>query len=295
MDVCDRSIAPEAHYLAIEIGGTKQQAAVGTGDGRILERRQVKLGTETTAPRILGWILDTAREFQTRWDIRGIGAGFGGPLDPDTGVILCSLQVEGWEHFPLRDWFRDTFSLPCAVLNDTVTGGLGELYCGAGQGSRRLFYTNIGTGIGGGLYWPGGFGASSLGYAWVPDWTASEPGAATRLEYLCAGPFIEKRLNTPGYLPRQSCLAPGVGSLTCLDLARGRRSFRLSGAGPGGPDVLPRAGGHAGAGLPRPDRHRRRRGKNGRDPLLPPAHLHPGIRLCGRRGPLSDRAQPAHG
>lgn len=211
----------ERYYLAVEIGGTKQQAAVGTADGRILERRQVKLGEGTCARGILRWIEDTVGELRTQWAVDGIGVGFGGPIDPETGVIVCSLQVEGWDRFPLRTWFQETFSLPSAVLNDTVTGGLGELHCGAGQGSRRLFYTNIGTGIGGGLYWPGGFGASSLGYAWVPDWTAAQPGAATRLEYLCAGPWIEKRLNTPGYVPDTSVLAAENRPLTCVDLARG--------------------------------------------------------------------------
>lgn len=211
----------EPCYLAVEIGGTKQQMAVGTADGRILERRQVKLGDTTTAKNILRWIRDAGEELRTQWAVEGIGVGFGGPIDPGTGVIVCSLQVEGWAQFPLGAWFQETFSLPSTVLNDTVTGGLAELYCGAGRGSRRLFYTNIGTGIGGGLYWDGGFGASSLGYAWVPDWTSSQPGAGTRLEYLCAGPFIEKRLNTPGYVPQDSLLAARKKPLTCLDLAWG--------------------------------------------------------------------------
>ena len=207
-------------YLAIEIGGTKQQAAVGTAEGVILERRQAKLAENTNAAGILRWIQTVGEELRQSWDIRGVGVGFGGPIDAATGVAVQSMQVEGWEKFPLLAWFRETFRLPAAVRNDTLTGGLGELYCGAGRGSRRLFYTNIGTGIGGGLYWPGGFGAGSLGYAWVPDWTAEEPGAATRLEYLCAGPFIEKRLNTPGYVPADSALAALPGRRTCADLGR---------------------------------------------------------------------------
>ena len=221
MEKCGQGAPAGSYYLAVEIGGTKQQMAVGTADGRIAERRQVKLGSATTARNILQWIKETGEELRTAWDVRGIGVGFGGPIDPDTGVIVCSLQVEGWNRFPLRAWFEETFSLPVYVRNDTVTGGLGELYCGAGRGSRRLFYTNIGTGIGGGLYWEGGYGASSLGYTWVPDWTARQPGAETRLEYLCAGPFIEKRLNAPDYVPEDSLLAARQRPLTCLDLAWG--------------------------------------------------------------------------
>lgn len=216
-------IGSAPYYIGVEIGGTKQQVALGRANGDILERRQVKLGSETCAAAILQWIKHTVRELCAACPAAAIGVGFGGPLDPDTGKVVCSLQVEGWKGFALKDWFCTAFQLPAVVLNDTVTGGIGELFCGAGQGSRRFFYTNIGTGIGGGLYWPGGFGASTLGYAWVPDWQSGEPGCATRLEYLCAGPFIEKRLNTPGYVPAGSVLANLGRPLTCPDLADGAR------------------------------------------------------------------------
>ena len=86
-----------------------------------------------------------------------------------------------------------------------------------------LLYVTIGTGIGGGSYWPGGYGASSMGYVWVPDWESEVPGKATRLEFLCAGPFIEKRLNTPGYVPEDSYLASLPKPLTCRQLGEGAR------------------------------------------------------------------------
>ena len=209
------------YYIGVEIGGTKQQVCVGTSGGKILHRRQVKLGDDTTAQNILTWIRDTIMELRQDYSIHAIGVGFGGPIDPGQEQIICSCQIPGWERFRLGDWFRETFGVPAVVRNDTVTGGLGELYLGAGKGSTRFFYTNIGTGIGGGSYWPGGYGASSMGYVWVPDWESKLPGKATRLEFLCAGPFIEKRLNTPGYVPADSCLAACVGALTCRDLGRG--------------------------------------------------------------------------
>ena len=211
-------------YIGVEIGGTKQQMAVGTASGEILERHSVKLGARTTAAEILAWIRSTGGEICSRRTISGIGVGFGGPIDPVSGRIVCSLQVEGWKGVALGDWFRETFGLPAVVLNDTVTGGVAEWRLGAGVGSRRLFYTNIGTGIGGGLYDRGGYGASSLGYTWIPDWRSAEPGATTRLEFLCAGPRIEARLAQPGYVPPDSSLRAVEGPLTCADLAQGARS-----------------------------------------------------------------------
>lgn len=211
------------YYIGVEIGGTKQQVCVGTAGGKILQRRQVKLGDDTTAANILAWIQSAIENLRASYPISAIGVGFGGPIDPATETIICSCQIPGWENFALGDWFRNTFGVPAVVRNDTVTGGLGELYLGAGQGSTRFFYTNIGTGIGGGSYWPGGYGASSMGYVWVPDWESNIPSKATRLEFLCAGPFIEKRLNTPGYVPEDSYLASLPRPLTCRQLGEGAR------------------------------------------------------------------------
>ena len=207
--------------IGVEIGGTKQQIALGTGGGEILRRWSVRLGGGAAARDILGWIGTTLREILSEHPAAGVGVGFGGPVDPVSGRVLRSLQVGGWEGFGLKDWFEKTFSLPTAVLNDTAAGGLGELYLGAGKGSRRFFYTNIGTGIGGGLYDGRSFGASSLGYVWVPDWRENRPGAMTRLEFLCSGQCMEERLNRPGYIPAQSVLHTLGRRITCLDLAAG--------------------------------------------------------------------------
>jgi glucokinase len=212
------------HFIGVEIGGTKQQVCVGSPGGKILQRRQVKLGEDTTAANILSWIRKTVEDLRKEFEISAIGVGFGGPIDPATETIICSCQIPGWENFALGDWFRQTFGVPAVVRNDTVTGGLGELYLGAGKGSTRFFYTNIGTGIGGGSYWPGGYGASSMGYVWVPDWESDVPGKATRLEFLCAGPFIEKRLNTPGYVPENSYLTSQPQPHTCRQLGEGART-----------------------------------------------------------------------
>ena len=189
--------------VGVEIGGTKQQVAVGTAQGEILDRRTVRLGDKTSARDILMWLEDNIREIMDRWEIGGIGVGFGGPLELGRGRVLCSLQVPGWMDFRLKEWFEERFGVPSVIVNDTVLGGIGELVLGSGAGSSRFFYTNIGTGIGGGLYLDGryydgsGFGAGYLGNTWVPDWRDSRPGAMTRLELICSGKSIEKRLNTP--------------------------------------------------------------------------------------------------
>ncbi|MDO4477889.1 MAG: ROK family protein [Lachnospiraceae bacterium] len=198
-------------YLGVEIGGTKQQICLGTGDGTISDTREVRLG-DVTATEILDWIRTTVLDYMDRYPIAGIGVGFGGPLELKTGRVLCSIQVPGWENFKLTEWFEENFHVPVLVANDTFTGGMAELYAGAGKGSRLMYYTNIGTGIGGGIYFGGkgydgiGFGAGYLGTTYVPDWRSTEPGAMTHMELLVSGKSIAQRLSTPGYVPADSKL-----------------------------------------------------------------------------------------
>lgn len=48
--------------------------------------------------------------------------------------------------------------------------------------------------------------AAEFGEVRIPDWTADQPGADTRLEALCSGWGIQKRLRKPGYVPVDSSL-----------------------------------------------------------------------------------------
>lgn len=216
-------------HLGVEIGGTKQQIAVGSAAGDIIFKESVRLEYKRGAEDILEWISKKASGLIAEYpDINSIGVGFGGPLESSTGRVLCSLQVPGWKDFRLKEWFERSFGKSTVVVNDTVTGGIAELKRGAGIGSKRLFYTNIGTGIGGGLYIDGeyydgsGFGASYLGNSLVPDRISKEPGKAVRLELICSGMSIQSRLSSENYVPETSSLYEKLrenGSLCAKDLA----------------------------------------------------------------------------
>ena len=62
---------------------------------------------------------------------------------------MAPTQIEGWDNFPLVDWCRDTFGLSAALVNDSDSAGLAEARFGAGRGGRVVFYSNVGSGIGG--------------------------------------------------------------------------------------------------------------------------------------------------
>jgi len=200
-------------FIGVEIGGTKQQIAVCDEAGQIVRMESERVVLVSGAPDICAWIEKTIdkllEEFPT---VRAIGVGFGGPLESATGRCIMSLQVPGWENFELKTWLEEKYPLPVTVVNDTVAGGYAELKLGSGRKSEKFFYTNIGTGIGGSLFvngktWDGiGFGGAYLGNTYTADWTSEEKDAVAKIEAICSGVQIEKRLRRKGYVPQNSML-----------------------------------------------------------------------------------------
>lgn len=198
-------------FLGVEIGGTKQQIAVCDESGQVIDMIVERVPHENGASDIRAWIKENITQLLKRYpSVKAIGVGFGGPLETATGRVLISVQVPGWKDFQLKSWLEECFRLPTTVVNDTVAGGYAELKLGSGRKSNKFFYTNIGTGIGGALFadgrtWDGiGYGAVYLGNTYTADWTAKDPGEVTRVETICSGTAIEKRLQTPGYVPETS-------------------------------------------------------------------------------------------
>jgi glucokinase len=183
-------------YLGVEIGGTKLQAGVCDQRGRLrtLERRLVQ--RKQGAREILHHLEEIIPPLLEAHHVRAIGVGFGGPVDSARGRVVRSFHIAGWDGFPLRRWFEQRFKLPVVVENDTNVAALAEAVVGAGRGKRTVFYSNVGTGIGGGLVidgslYNGRFGAMEIGHTkLIID------GKWIMLEALASGLSIERRKTT---------------------------------------------------------------------------------------------------
>lgn len=152
-------------YLGIEIGGTKLQLGVGAGDGKLvaLERRPVDI--TRGGEGIREQIADVGRALMAAYRIRGVGYGFGGPLDLAAGRTIKSHQVAGWDDFPLAEWTQSVLGVPVVLNNDCDAAALAEARFGAGAGKKFVFYVTVGTGVGGGLVIDGQIYRGSRGVA----------------------------------------------------------------------------------------------------------------------------------
>lgn len=161
--------------LGIEIGGTKLQLGVGPDDGKLrgLWRGTVDVaaGPEGIRRQIVAAVPELlVNAGIRREELRGVGIGFGGPVDDATHTVIKSHQIEGWDNYPLADWIAEVVGLPAVLGNDADVAGLAEALHGAGKGLSPIFYITIGSGIGGGfiingeIYRGCGRGAGEIGH-----------------------------------------------------------------------------------------------------------------------------------
>ncbi|HUR55153.1 MAG TPA: ROK family protein [Gemmataceae bacterium] len=197
-------------YLGIEIGGTKLQLGLGTGDGVLPKshlwrdtiipveggegiRRRIEVGL----PQLL------SQSGVDRGALRGVGIGFGGPVDDATRTVIKSHHIAGWDGFPLADWVADLVGVPSVLGNDADVAGLAEALYGAGKGLSPIFYITVGTGVGGGLIIDGeiyrgvGKGAAEIGHV-RPAFPLDDPRRGDILEMFAAGHGLEKAAATRG-------------------------------------------------------------------------------------------------
>jgi glucokinase len=139
--------------LGVDLGGTKILAAVVGGGRTILGRSKRATPASEGGDAILEAIVATIDEALAaagvhRDDVAGVGVGSPGPLDPKTGVILFSANMNV-KDFPLAPDLSARLGKPVLLQNDVRVGGYGEFRLGAGQGYRNILAAFVGTGIGG--------------------------------------------------------------------------------------------------------------------------------------------------
>jgi len=202
--------------LAVEVGGTKLQLAIGNAEGDILHNHRLQVVPSLGSQGILNAIIESLPMLREKaaafgGELSRIGVGFGGILDSRNGVTIASEQIEGWRQFPLREYLQEKTKIPTRVFNDTNAAAWGEYYKGTGKGSDIFFYTNIGSGIGGGvvingeLYDGHGFGAAEIGQTHTYDAKSEKAYPFLQVEKICSGWAMEARLRSEA-IPADSML-----------------------------------------------------------------------------------------
>lgn len=190
---------------AIDIGGTKTLVEIfEEGGDRPLASREMPTAREG---EITGGLSRMVRRLADGREIRAVGAGCPGPLDPVRGVILNPPNLSrGWWDLRLADELEDRLGVPAALENDCNLGALGEWAAGAGGGYDSVLYVTVSTGVGAGLVSGGEIFGGNRGFAVELGHTVIDPdgpvcgcGRSGCVEALTSGTAIARRAAELGW------------------------------------------------------------------------------------------------
>jgi glucokinase len=152
--------------IGVDLGGTKILAGSIDGEGRVLDRCEVR--TPTGSQSDLLEAIAAAIEPLAGDEVGAIGFGIPSVLDRTSGRVLGSINIPLGD-VSLADELGPRFGVPVVVENDANVAALSEWKLGAGRGKRSLVMLTLGTGVGGGVVIDGALyrGWAELGHAVV--------------------------------------------------------------------------------------------------------------------------------
>lgn len=141
--------------IGVDLGGTNTRAGLVTASGEILCRARcptrLHLGAEGVIDGIVECVHAVVRQGGVSLaDVRGIGVGAPGPLDPFEGVLISPENLQCMHGVRLKNRLEALLGSGVMVDNDANLAAYGEQWLGAGRGVDHFLCVTLGTGVGGG-------------------------------------------------------------------------------------------------------------------------------------------------
>ncbi|MBQ7153960.1 MAG: ROK family protein [Synergistaceae bacterium] len=143
-----------AYYIGVDIGGTNLKAGVVSEAGEIAGEASVPTGADRPQDVVLEDIISAVRSSieaakVDMKDIRGIGMGSPGMIEPDKGIVIYNNNL-GWKDFHIGEKMSAVFGIPARLENDADAAALGEVVAGSAKGAKSAMIITLGTGVGSG-------------------------------------------------------------------------------------------------------------------------------------------------
>lgn len=157
-------------FVGVDFGGTKLLAGVFDPQLRLIGTEKISTKSERGVDAVLDRIARVVREAVDDCDfdlkqVRGIGIGAAGAVDPVAGKVLFAPNLPKWENIPLKKELEKRLSVPVFVENDCNACTLGVQEKQLKGKYRDVIGIFIGTGIGGGLMLDGKLHGGASGSA----------------------------------------------------------------------------------------------------------------------------------
>ncbi|MCS5736222.1 ROK family protein [Herbiconiux daphne] len=196
--------------LAVDVGGTKVEAALVDDEARVVPgtRHRAATGASNTAEGIADAVRrvidETLASAPDGAPLVGAGVGSAGPISIERGTV-SPLNLAAWRDFPLADLVRERSGVETVLRLDGLCILLAEHWAGSLQGYRTAMGMVVSTGIGGGLLVEGRLvggrtgNAGHVGQIQLHTHEAEGKDLSVTLEGIAAGPRIVEWAQQQGW------------------------------------------------------------------------------------------------
>lgn len=136
-------------YLGVDLGGTNFKAGC-VKDGIIISESFNSVSRNVNESELIQTLFKTTDTVITK-NVKSIGVGVPGILDPVSGVIYDIQNLPMWKEVPLKNLLEQRYKLPVFLNNDANCFTKGEKVYGYGKSHANFVGLSIGTGLGMGI------------------------------------------------------------------------------------------------------------------------------------------------
>lgn len=139
------------YYVGVDVGGTSVKLGL-FDDNNLINKSSFKttkidcLVCELVK-NIKQLFIDNNKDIK---DLKGIGIGFPGHVDGETGIVVYSNNLVA-HNYPLVSEIQKEINVPIRMSNDANVAAFGEFHFGIGKNFNNIIFVTLGTGVGGGI------------------------------------------------------------------------------------------------------------------------------------------------
>ncbi|MBN1808821.1 MAG: ROK family protein [Planctomycetes bacterium] len=144
-------------FAGVDLGGTNVRAGI-VDEAGVLHGGIVKMATPKDAgpDAVMDVMAEIIKQAAHSVGLEGkrlsaIGIGSPGPLNSETGVIVWTPNLPGFENYPVTARVVEKTGRPTFLEGDANAACFGEYWMGAARGARSMVMFTLGTGVGGGI------------------------------------------------------------------------------------------------------------------------------------------------
>lgn len=145
------------YSIGIDLGGTNIKGVLTDETGDVLCWYNGPTGAEHGPEYVLGRMKQAIADLIGRAsipfaEIKGIGIGLPGQVDPASGTAIFLPNLPGWSNIPVRSMLETNLQIRVEIENDVRMAAWGEKLRGAGREIDDFICLALGTGIGSGIF-----------------------------------------------------------------------------------------------------------------------------------------------